>query len=321
MKKNVCPLTKPMSSNSNNLPSFNIQQIIQMLQAQIDGTGSPLVPDTEEVSVRRAVLIGINYTGTSGQLNGCINDVNSMFMWLTKECGYSPADIMILTDDKSTDAGCRPTRANIMSALKWLIECTVGIQKGTKVKLFVHFSGHGSWITDKSGDEMDGRDETICPEDYAANGVIVDDELYKVLVEPIAAIESVQLSCLFDCCHSGTAMDLRYDVEIDRGGYTKDPTVRTYKVLQQKSKQQTKCQVVLLSGCLDNQTSADAYINRKSQGAMTWGFLETVRKFKGNLSFKRLLSQVQTRLMAAGYEQIPHLSFSRSVDLSEKMTF
>jgi hypothetical protein len=36
--------------------------------------------------------------------------------------------------------------------------------------------------------------------------------------------------------------------------------------------------VTMFSGCRDDQTSADAYINGMSEGAMSWAFLEIMRQ-------------------------------------------
>ena len=38
---------------------------------------------------RKALLIGINYTGTKHQLNGCINDAMNMKNYLVRDRGYS----------------------------------------------------------------------------------------------------------------------------------------------------------------------------------------------------------------------------------------
>lgn len=51
-------------------------------------------------------------------------------------------------------------------------------------------------------------DETICPTDYARSGVIVDDDLNKMLVRPLGP--GVTLHAVMDCCHSGTTLDLPY---------------------------------------------------------------------------------------------------------------
>jgi Caspase domain len=58
------------------------------------------------------------------------------------------------------------------------------------------------------GDEDDGYDETIIPLDSHQSGPIGDDDLFHVLVSPMAA--SVTMMCLMDSCHSGIVLDLPY---------------------------------------------------------------------------------------------------------------
>jgi Caspase domain len=58
------------------------------------------------------------------------------------------------------------------------------------------------------GDEDDGYDETIIPLDFRQSGQIRDDDLFRVLVSPMAA--GVTMTCLMDSCHSGTVLDLPY---------------------------------------------------------------------------------------------------------------
>ena len=119
--------------------------------------------------ISQALLIGINYTGTSNQLKGCINDVRNLQPFLNQRYGFAHDDMVVLTDDQQNPAG-RPTRANIIRAMHWLV---AGAQPNDS--LFLHFSGHGSQTEDLDGDEEDGLDETILPEDFKTAGMIVDD--------------------------------------------------------------------------------------------------------------------------------------------------
>jgi hypothetical protein len=61
-----------------------------------------------------------------------------------------------------------PTHANIISAMKWLV---AGAKKGDS--FFLHYSGHGGSTKDLSGDEVDGKDETILPCDFEKNGYVL----------------------------------------------------------------------------------------------------------------------------------------------------
>src|SRR5271163_89930 len=77
--------------------------------------------------------------------------------------------MVVLTDDQQNPAG-RPTRANIIRAMHWLV---AGAQPNDS--LFLHYSGHGSQTEDLDGDEEDGLDETILPVDFKTAGMIIDD--------------------------------------------------------------------------------------------------------------------------------------------------
>jgi Caspase domain len=64
-----------------------------------------------------------------------------------------------------------------------------------------------------TGDEEDGYDETLIPVDFQQHGQIRDDDLLRILVKPMK--EGVTMTCLMDCCHSGTVLDLPYRFTAD----------------------------------------------------------------------------------------------------------
>lgn len=75
------------------------------------------------------------------------------------------------------------------------------------------FAGHGGRLQDDDGDEEDGYDETLIPVDYASAGQIRDDVVYAELVGRMP--QGSTLTALFDCCHSGTVLDLPYTFKAD----------------------------------------------------------------------------------------------------------
>ena len=118
--------------------------------------------------MRKALLVGINKYATAGSdLQGCVNDVTNVRDILLKYYGFTVPDIRVLTDD-------RATKVNIIERLGWLI---AEVSAGDNIVF--HFSGHGSQIRDRNGDELkDGLDEIICPHDMDWDGTfITDDEL------------------------------------------------------------------------------------------------------------------------------------------------
>ncbi|CAB9515511.1 Metacaspase-1 [Seminavis robusta] len=175
--------------------------------------------DADINSTRRAVLIGINYVGQQGQLSGCHNDAMNIKKYLMECHGFEESNIQMLMDDgRSTN----PTRKNIMNALQRL---ALESQPGDSV--FFHYSGHGGSLPDDNGDEEDGMDETLIPVDFKSAGQIRDDELFEKFIIPIQ--EGVTVTCLMDCCHSGSVLDLPYM-------FTADGKPNSNPQMQQNSK-------------------------------------------------------------------------------------
>lgn len=126
-----------------------------------------------------------------------------------KTChGFQDEDFTILMDDGKQMS---PTLANIMAAFEKL----AGEAKPGDA-LFCHFSGHGCSIPDDNGDEEDGMDEAMCPVDYKKAGLIRDDDIFKILVAPLP--RGSLLTCVMDCCHSGSMLDLPYHFEATNEG-------------------------------------------------------------------------------------------------------
>ena len=242
---------------------------------------------------KNALLIGCNYIGTQYELSGCINDVENIQNKLRSQYGFN--NILIMSDNTSK----KPTKVNILDEIKNLLT-----NANSGDILFLAFSGHGTSIKDTSGDEKDGLDEMFVPLDFIC---ISDDEIKKFINNNLK--KDVTLFALFDCCNSGTILDLRYQY-FDSENY--DNSTENTKETE------TIGNIIMISGCKDNQTSADAYINSKYQGAMTWAFLDTVNK-NPNLSWKDLITNMRTSLKTSKYEQIPQLSSGKKLDLATKI--
>ncbi|KAL3895074.1 MAG: hypothetical protein SGARI_007557, partial [Bacillariaceae sp.] len=108
-------------------------------------------------------------------------------------------------DDGSHES---PTHANILNAFRRLTRVA---ESGDAC--FVHYSGHGGRMEDDNGDEEDGYDETLIPVDYTRSGQIRDDVVFNELVAAMPA--GVTMTCLMDCCHSGSVLDLPYVFKAD----------------------------------------------------------------------------------------------------------
>lgn len=90
---------------------------------------------------RKALLIGINYTGTPHQLRGCINDAMNMREYLINDRGFSSdrSDMVVMSDaPENQGTPFYPTGENMLAAFNWLV---AGNNKGDSV--FLSYSGHG----------------------------------------------------------------------------------------------------------------------------------------------------------------------------------
>ncbi|KAJ1327347.1 hypothetical protein BSLG_010689 [Batrachochytrium salamandrivorans] len=156
------------------------------------------------------------------------------------------------------------------------------------------------------GDETSGLDQTIAPLDYEQAGQITDDEMNAILVHPLP--KGVRLTAVFDCCHSGSALDLPYTYSVDafqavslvtqkaQGGQpSADADAARKKTIEQKS---SEADVVMFSGCKDSQTSADAVIDGSATGAMSWALLAVLSQ-NPNPNLTDLLRQLREKLHAA----------------------
>lgn len=230
------------------------------------------------VKQKKALLIGLNYKGTGDELNGCENDVDDMANLLKSKFGYNYQDIKVLKDKDLT--------AN--SFLSLMTDFFAGAQPGDEY--YFHFSGHGTQVCDYSGDEDDGLDEAV----YVNGNAVSDDRINNILRSIPAG---VRVTAVFDCCNSGTIADLRFRY---LGGH----------LAKVESNRKAAANIIVISGCKDEQTSADAYIYEKGDyyGALTSSLIdlcehEPVEEY-GWLVF---IGRLQEKL-SGDYSQVPQLS-------------
>ena len=169
--------------------------------------------------------------------------------------------------------------------------------------LFFLYSGHGSYALDRNGDESDGYDELIVSCDLQG---ILDDE-FKSLIQTFLK-PKVTLFAMFDSCFSGSVLDLKYQY-LDSLNYE--------KYTENDKQLDTLGSVFMISGCTDNQTSADAFINNKASGALTWSLLESLKEKKPNGNWRELIKTMRDKLKTSEFEQIPQFSSGTFVNIDE----
>ena len=263
---------------------------------------------------KRAFLVGINrYQIAGADLRGCVNDVKDLSAALIEFHGFKKGDITVVTD-------LAATKKTMQAGIKALIRDS---KKGDVA--LIHYSGHGSHVPDDNNDEADGRDEILCPTDLDWDDPLRDDWL-RTTLDGVKA--GVNLTVIMDCCHSGTntraitppdaPVKERYlpspsalkAVESGRSVPKKVSTeLRSSSRASRKARDIVKAELpeVLITGCRDTQTSADAFINMRYNGALTFALVEAIRKSKGRLTYRQLHDRAAAVLKTRKFEQVPQL--------------
>ena len=257
---------------------------------------------------KKALLVGVNdYQMAGADLQGCVSDVFDMGAVLAEYCGFGAADIRLLVNN-------RATKENIRSRLEWLVK---DAKKGDV--LVFHYSGHGSQIVDRDGDELaDHKDEILCPHDMDWDGIYIVDDTLNELFEP-AGKSGANLTVIFDCCHSGTgtkSLELGKPERLER--FLVPPADIAWRAQSltgsAKAEARTigidpdKQRNILLAGCRADQTSAESVLGGVYRGAFTWCLTRTIREAKGKLTYRELMEKASSLVnQYYDFTQIPQL--------------
>jgi metacaspase-1 len=265
---------------------------------------------------RRALLIGINrYLIPGADLRGCVNDVKNIRAALLKYFAFRGSDIKVLTD-------LGATKKAMQAGIKALVASG---NRGDV--LYLHYSGHGSNVPDKNGDEADHRDEILCPSDLDWKDPLTDDWLRT---EFNKLKSGVNLTVVMDCCHSGTntrailppdaPLIPRYlpnpwDLMAEESrrvlrGKVRDTRARAAR--KRGDVVEAEIGETLITGCRATQTSADAYIGRAYNGALTYSLVAALQAARGRLTNRELHTATLQRLKAGDFDQVPQLEGRRS---------
>lgn len=259
-----------------------------------------------------ALLVGINkykyYNDRQdfSNLVGSVNDVMEVKTLLIGKYNFQEKDISVLLDEKATHA------AIVDSFQKHLID-----QAQRDDIVVFHFSGHGSQVTDISGDEPDGWDETIVPHDTRdPQGKvfdIIDDEMND-LIDSLAQ-KTKNISLIFDCCHSGTPTRGAGQVRKIPRDTRQPPRLPQYTRRKRGTRGaagdlRESENYVLISGCLSNQNAFEHFADGKEHGALTYFFvreLENAKTARRAVTYKDVMDNVIRKVNSAYPAQLPQL--------------
>jgi hypothetical protein len=270
----------------------------------------------EPISRIRAVLVGIDEYENPDvpPLQGCVNDVALVRSLLKQYFDVPNEDIRVVVNR-------RATKAAILHRLRAMIAC------GDPGDVLVfYYSGHGSQVRDRNGDELtDGLDEIICPYDmdWDRRTYILDDDLDEIFAE---LPPEVLLEAFFDCCFWGAdarglepeprpavlRRDVRYlpppfDIAARAEG---DDRVEIHQLRSSRAFTERN---VLWGASQEGQPAAEDYMDGRPNGIFTyWGcrFIAEHIDQVASLDYTReqLLEDVRAYLHTLGYAQTPELS-------------
>ncbi|MCK9570253.1 caspase family protein [Candidatus Pacearchaeota archaeon] len=246
--------------------------------------------------MKKALIIGINDYPTA-PLQGCVNDAYDYQARLQAK-GFTCTLLL----------NSQATKANILAGINSLVS---GVASGDSIALC--YSGHGSQVTDSSGDETDNKDEVLCPANWPQ--YVSDDDLRSIF----AGLPSgVTLDCFLDCCHSGTGTR-----DINQIG-----TIRSLPpIVGKRSKKKSKTKTIVLvptlnhilwAGCEDGQTSTELSINGIPRGAFSYYVGKALASTGGTRS--QMINYVCTKVAALGLSQIPQLEATQAETLQAPFT-
>lgn len=257
---------------------------------------------------KKALIVGINYAGTSNALKGCLNDAENMKVLLESR-GFT--EIKSVLEKEATTAG-------IKAGLEWLI---IDAEPGDVIVF--HYSGHGSQLPSSS--ELDGFEEIICPIDLNWTDKVITDNTLREIFDKVP--NGVNTTLILDCCHSGTMLDQNESLDSmkeiksftsTKGSRYLKPPVKIKKQLANRTlvdwqtSKDVNATALLIAGCHANQTSADAFIDGKAQGAATASVIAATLA-NTTISYRNLTNEMVDYMINHKFKQVPELDGSESL--------
>ncbi|EPY21874.1 metacaspase 5 [Strigomonas culicis] len=263
----------------------------------------------------RALFMGCNYTGQDAELSGCVNDVHQVLETM-EEIDFPIQECAVLVDDPTfPNVSDSPTLENMKKYMAWLVA-----DAAAGDVLYLHYSGHGGRI-EAQHDTKEAYDSCVVPVDYQTKGTILDDDLFLLLVKPLPA--GVRLTCVFDCCHSASMLDLPFSfiATADIPETKEDET--SYTMKQVRDDNYSHGDVLMLSGCTDEGTSADVSNTatfggdvQGAGGAATQGFCNFLENEHGAKYYGAIM-RTRKLLSDKGFQQVPQLTSSKPLNLDK----
>lgn len=295
--------------------------------ASLPAAFSPSRPQTSPPATprKRALLVGVSdycrdasggQCGARGKywwnLNSG-NDVDAISeVLMSDKFGFKKDEIRLLKTREET------THSGIVNTFKsFLVEQT---RPGDIV--YFHYSGHGGQVEDdkrdgnpKLGDELDGKDETLIPSDYAelmdGRNDIRDDEIEQLLAE----LPGRHVTVTVDSCHSGTIT--RGGRMLVRGMGLARPATQNARGAKDgpsgifAENAGMPRSLVVISAARNDQLAVETGEKGKEMGAFTRSLVNAFKNTESETTYRDLFERINNEITQVHDKQDPQLEGSR----------
>lgn len=205
-----------------------------------------------------------DYKGSDNDLRGCLNDQKKKVATFSN---YWP-DFKFRT---FTDSEC--TRARLRDEVR---AAFAAMPEGW---LFIAYSGHGTYK--KSSTEENGYSEAM----YLYDGTFTDNEWVELMKEKP---ENLKVVFMLDCCFGEGVVSPRGNPTYIRYRFlSSEEMPPVFNVVRKITEESLS--YICFAGSLENEPSADAYINNEFTGAHTFYFMRCIKPGEAFITWQKRL--------------------------------
>lgn len=264
-----------------------------------------------------ALFVAIDeYPIPSHCLNGCVNDATALLNYLEDNYACEELEIKTLFNEQAT-------KQNIIQAFDHFKAAKDG-----DTCLF-YYSGHGAQApapAEFQHLEADGKVETlVCYDSRIQGGFDLMDKELSFLIWEANLNKDIHFAAVFDCCHSGT--NTRSEKIRARKVETHEAVPRLadfhgherYITTRDENTQQVRAKVpvgrhVQLAAARANQTAKELRIGTQTRGAFTYNLVALLEQNNGQVSYRQLLTSLETKVANYVREQVPQIYAHTAAD-------
>lgn len=191
--------------------------------------------------------------------------------------------------------------------------------------VFIHYSGHGYQIPDDDGDETDGLDEALVPEDAPNDeGKMMDldfysnyirDDYLKIYFDQLRTKLGPEGNVLFtvDACHSGTmtrgvgiargAMRTEFP---DQNDLNRQHTTLAGSDFGLVENDENMATMACIFGSSEHELNYEYHTPELQCGSLSYAFSAAITETNHNSSYQALFDQLRSKMAAVAPRQTPH---------------